>query len=72
MNLLRRLYRNLVGYKYYGVLIDDGYRGYISSNIFTTRHEAAAYSRELSKECLSLQPAGIICFRAKGEIMHNS
>lgn len=71
MNFLRRLYRHLFGYRYYGVLIDDGHRSYISSNIFPARCDAAAYSRELRRDCMSLHPAGIVCFRTKQKIMLN-
>ena len=68
MNLLRRIYRELLGYKYYGVLIDDGYRDYISSNIFTTRRNAVYFARELGRECRSLRPAGIISFRVRHKL----
>ena len=72
MNLLRRLCRNITGYRYYGVMLYDGYRNYISSNVFTSKGDAEDYSRELGKECISLRPTCIVSFRTKHKIIHNA
>ena len=68
MKTLRNIYRTLFGYKYFAVLIDDGHRDYISSNIFVQRKYAKRFVKELERECRSLQPAGIVSFRAKKEL----
>lgn len=76
MNLLRKLWRTITGHRYYGVLIYDGYRDYISSNLFTSRSDAVSYSHKIRKECISLRPTGIVSFRTKKkrgrEIIHNA
>ena len=63
MNTLKSFFRNLLGYKYYAVLIDDSHRDYLSSNIFSSRKNAQRYAHELKRACRSLHPSGIVSFR---------
>ena len=69
MKTIKNIYCALFGYKYFAVLINDGYMDYISSNIFSKRKFARRFVKELERECCSLHPSGIVSFRTRNKLI---
>lgn len=68
MKALKKLWRELLGYRYYAVTVNDNFMEYISSNIFQTRRLAEEYFKSLNLECTTLKATEIISFRSKRKI----
>lgn len=68
MNRLKKIWRELFGYRYYAVTVNDSFMEYISSNIFDSHAQARDYSRSLNIECKTLKATEIVSFRSKRQI----
>ncbi|MFI3239482.1 MAG: hypothetical protein R3Y22_02680 [Bacteroidales bacterium] len=69
MKRIKKIWNELLGYRYYAVTINDNFMEYISSNIFDSYTKAEEYYKSLNLECKTLQATEIISFRSKRKII---
>lgn len=70
MNILAKLKERFNKKVYYGVIIYDGYKHYISSNIFTSHREAKRWKKTYNTSAISAQAVEIVKYKTSTRLIN--